>query len=124
MSICFPDEILTSTEAAALMRVHRSTLLRECKAGRVPYRRLGRRFLFSRQALDEWMRAAPSAGTTSLPDRPDPKTVANRPDSEHASDQSHPPLHPQPITIRSTHDDVVSRCAADVAAIISTQEDD
>ncbi len=48
-------EVLTTSEAAALLRVDARTLRRLVEAGEIPMRRAGRNFRFSRAALLEWL---------------------------------------------------------------------
>lgn len=46
---------LCTDEAAALLGVSPWLLLREVKRGNVPHRRVGRRIVFSRDRLLEWL---------------------------------------------------------------------
>lgn len=48
-------EILTVAEAAKLLGIHPQTLYERCAMGDVPHKRLGRRLLFSRRKLVEWV---------------------------------------------------------------------
>lgn len=50
-----PDDILTLSEAAALLRVHPVTLRKRAAAWGVPHRRLGAEWRFSRTVLTAWM---------------------------------------------------------------------
>ena len=56
------DDILTSEEAAKLLRVARATLLGDCRAGLVPCQRVGRAWRFSRRALLAWLNETPAPG--------------------------------------------------------------
>ena len=67
-------QVLTTVEAAVLLRCHPSTLRREASRGRIPHRRLGRRYLFSRSALLAWLTSAENRDTGE-PTRPDEPTV-------------------------------------------------
>jgi excisionase family DNA binding protein len=49
--------LLTADEAAALLNVPSSWILREARAGRVPHVRLGRYVRFDAEALEAWWRA-------------------------------------------------------------------
>ena len=52
-------EILNMQEAADFLRVPLLTVQRQAKAGRLPGRRIGREWRFSRSVLLEWMAAGP-----------------------------------------------------------------
>lgn len=47
--------VLCVDEAADLLGVSRWLLLQETKRGHIPHKRIGRRLLYSRQKLLEWM---------------------------------------------------------------------
>jgi excisionase family DNA binding protein len=47
--------LLTTPEAARLLRVHRNTLDREREAGRVKYVRIGRRVFFTEDHLSDYL---------------------------------------------------------------------
>lgn len=47
--------VLCVDEAAELLGVSRWLLLQETKRGHIPHKRIGRRLLYSRQKLLEWM---------------------------------------------------------------------
>jgi excisionase family DNA binding protein len=49
--------VLCTEQAADLLGISRSLLLREIKRGNIPHRRVGRRLVFSRQRLLEWLAA-------------------------------------------------------------------
>lgn len=49
------DQVLTATEAAMLLRLSRDSLYAAANRGDIPHRRVGRRMLFSRAALLEWL---------------------------------------------------------------------
>lgn len=48
-------DVLTALEAARYLRVSRNTLYDAAGRGEVPYRRVGKRMLFSRDALLSWL---------------------------------------------------------------------
>lgn len=50
------DEIMNTTQAAKFLKISRMTLHRRMTEGSVPYRRLGRRIIFSKNRLKEWVR--------------------------------------------------------------------
>ena len=54
-------EVLNSTEAATLLRVSRETVVREARGGRLPGRRVGKEWRFSRGALLTWLAGGPGA---------------------------------------------------------------
>lgn len=57
-------EILNSREAAEFLRVGPETVIREARAGRLPGRRIGKEWRFSRNALLEWLARGPSQEDT------------------------------------------------------------
>ena len=52
-------EILTPQEAAEFLRVPVLTVQRQAKAGRLPGRRVGKEWRFSRTVLLEWLASGP-----------------------------------------------------------------
>jgi excisionase family DNA binding protein len=52
---------IDANEAAALLGINRNTLYAAAKAGDVPCRRVGRKFLFVREVLIDWLRHKPAA---------------------------------------------------------------
>lgn len=48
-------DILDVDEAAALLKVSRKTIYNRVKAGTLPHARLGRKLLFNRQKLVQWV---------------------------------------------------------------------
>ena len=54
--ITFPAR-LNAVEAAHYLGVSKPTMLRALQTKQVPARRLGRRWIIDRAALDEWLRA-------------------------------------------------------------------
>ena len=71
-------EILTPQEAAEFLRVPLLTVQRQAKAGRLPGRRIGKEWRFSRTVLIEWM--------ASGPDRHDLELYNRRADAEEKAD--------------------------------------
>lgn len=47
--------VLTPREAARLLRCRPETVRQLCRAGEIRYRRLGRRFLIHREAVERWL---------------------------------------------------------------------
>ena len=52
------ESVLTLDEAASFLKLSKSTLYKMLEAGRVPARKLGRRWRFRRADLEEWMRSS------------------------------------------------------------------
>lgn len=51
-----PDpDLLSGPDAAGLLGLDRKTLYAGAARGEIPHRRVGRRFLFSRRALEAWL---------------------------------------------------------------------
>ena len=50
------DDMMTSVEAAALLRVSVRTIKLMAREGRVPARKVGRAWRFSRAAIQEWIK--------------------------------------------------------------------
>lgn len=59
---CIDDtpSIMTAKEAAELLGIHHTTLYESAKQGQIPCRRIGRRYIFERRALIDWLRAPAS----------------------------------------------------------------
>jgi excisionase family DNA binding protein len=53
------DDVLTSAEAAAFLKVGARTVLEEAKRGRLPGRRVGKGWRFSRRVLEAWLASGP-----------------------------------------------------------------
>ncbi len=51
---------LSTDEAAALLGVSKWLLLQQTKRGQIPHKRIGRRLLYSRARLLEWLSEDPS----------------------------------------------------------------
>lgn len=49
------NDILDVDEAAILLKVSRKTIYNRVKAGTLPHARVGRKLLFSRQKLQQWI---------------------------------------------------------------------
>lgn len=59
------DHILTAREAAAYLKVSPVTIYRLAPKGRIPCRKVGGQYRFTRTALDTWL-----AGDTLSPEAP------------------------------------------------------
>lgn len=53
--ICMADKVLTTQEAAEHLRVSKATILRWCKAGKLPAFRIGREWRINMAELDKIM---------------------------------------------------------------------
>jgi excisionase family DNA binding protein len=51
------ERLMTATEAAQLLRVPRSTVYELARNRRIPFLKVGRRILFARQSLLDWIAA-------------------------------------------------------------------
>ena len=54
-------DVLDSAEAAAYLRVTVTTITNEAKRGRLPGRRVGKGWRFSRRVLEQWLASGPDA---------------------------------------------------------------
>ncbi len=52
-------DVLDSAEAAAYLRVTVRTITEEAKRGRLPGRRVGKGWRFSRKVLEQWLASGP-----------------------------------------------------------------
>jgi len=83
-------EILTPHEAAEFLRVPLLTVQRQAKAGRLPGRRIGKEWRFSRSVLLEWMSTGPdrhdlalyNRGTDSNESNADESAARAKPEAE------------------------------------------
>jgi excisionase family DNA binding protein len=78
-------EILTPQEAADFLRVPLLTVQRQAKAGRLPGRRVGKEWRFSRTMLLEWVASGPDRHDLKLYDRRARDDTENGPDEEEQS---------------------------------------
>lgn len=49
--------IISAEEAAKLLGINRESLYAAARRGEVPHRRVGRRYIFVREVLEDWLRA-------------------------------------------------------------------
>jgi excisionase family DNA binding protein len=75
-------EILTPQEAADFLRVPLLTVQRQAKAGRLPGRRVGKEWRFSRTMLREWVASGPDRHDLELYDRRGRADTESGPDEE------------------------------------------
>lgn len=81
-------EILTPQEAADFLRVPLLTVQRQAKAGRLPGRRVGKEWRFSRTVLLEWMAAGPDRRDLDLYNR---RSGDNGPETEEIANEEQGP---------------------------------
>ena len=48
-------QVFTAEEAAEYLQIHKNTLYRLIKSGKIPARKVGRQWRFHQQALDQWL---------------------------------------------------------------------
>ncbi len=58
------DDVFTSAEAAAFLKVGHRTVLGEAKRGRLPGRRVGKEWRFSKKVLEAWLASGPDDDDT------------------------------------------------------------
>ena len=75
-------EILTPQEAADFLRVALLTVQRQAKAGRLPGRRVGKEWRFSRTMLLEWVASGLDRRDIELYDRRARADTESEPDEE------------------------------------------
>jgi excisionase family DNA binding protein len=87
-------DILTSTEAARLLRVRVETVIREVRAGRLPGRRVGKEWRFSRAGLLEWLSRGADEEDLARYRRPGPMQPAPPPTAADPEPRRESPSHP------------------------------
>ena len=75
------DDVLTSAEAAAFLKVGNRTVLDEAKRGRLPGRRVGKEWRFSRRVLEQWLASGPDDYDTERYKRKRSKETPEKPPS-------------------------------------------
>jgi len=58
-----PDEVMSIGELAEYLKVSRSTLYILAREGRLPSQKVGKRWRFDKDAIDEWLKQHPSRST-------------------------------------------------------------
>lgn len=61
-----PTELLTATEAAALLRLATETVKRKARAGEIPAVKTGRKWAFIRADLEAWLAAGGTRYETTV----------------------------------------------------------
>jgi len=59
MSVSEPDAVLTVAEVSAYLKMAESTVYRLAKEHKLPCRKVGGAWRFSRKGIDEWLAQAP-----------------------------------------------------------------
>lgn len=72
-----PEDIMTIEALAAYLQISKSTLYKLVQDGRLPGQKVGKRWRFHKEAIDQWLKQHPdSAGNTTSDEpkeTPDPK---------------------------------------------------
>ena len=58
-----PNDIMSIEDLAAYLRISQSTLYKLAQDGRLPGQKVGKRWRFHKQAIDEWLKQHPQRGT-------------------------------------------------------------
>lgn len=66
------DDIMTIEVLAAYLKISRSTLYKLVQGGRLPGQKVGKRWRFHKDAIDEWLKQHPQKGTGSRSARRSP----------------------------------------------------
>lgn len=53
------DDIMTIEALAAYLKISRSTLYKLVQSGRLPGQKVGKRWRFHKEAIDEWVKQGP-----------------------------------------------------------------
>ncbi len=56
------DDIMTIEALAAYLKISRSTLYKLVQNGRLPGQKVGKRWRFHKEAIDEWLKQQPEKG--------------------------------------------------------------
>jgi len=56
------DDIMTIEALAAYLKISRSTLYKLVQNGRLPGQKVGKRWRFHKEAIDEWLKQQPPKG--------------------------------------------------------------
>jgi excisionase family DNA binding protein len=75
-------ELMTADEVAAMLSLDRKTVYAAAKNGEIPCRKIGRRVLFCRQAIDAWLRD-PAFSVSAAIEREIDRRVAAAIDATH-----------------------------------------
>jgi excisionase family DNA binding protein len=61
-------DVLTIKQAAEYLQISQSTLYKEAQKGKIPCQKIGRRWRFSRLALEKWLEKLPASSTMNFSD--------------------------------------------------------
>ena len=61
-------DVLTIEQAAEYLQISQSTLYKEAQKGKIPCQKIGRRWRFSRLALEKWLEKLPASSTMNFSD--------------------------------------------------------
>ena len=64
-----PPEVITAQEVGKMLGIDQKTVYVGAKRGEIPHRRVGRRFIFCRQAIEAWLLGQEDAGGRMTSDR-------------------------------------------------------
>lgn len=106
------NEVMNVDEVAVFLRINRKTVYEAVAARRIPHQRLGRRILFSRSALLQWLTGRMGEAATTAVRREHPRVEA----------RPQPQPQPQPRPSRTVYDRIVpvpgrQRTSAQIAAL-------
>ena len=59
------DDIMTIDALAEYLKISRSTLYKLVQGGRLPGQKIGKRWRFHKEAINEWLKQHPRRGTAS-----------------------------------------------------------
>ncbi len=57
------DDIMTMDELAEYLKISKSTLYKQLQNGKLPGQKVGKRWRFHKEAIDEWLKQHPEKGT-------------------------------------------------------------
>ena len=63
------DDIMTIDQLATYLKISTSTLYKLVQGGRLPGQKVGKRWRFHKDAIDEWLKQHPKKGTGSGSER-------------------------------------------------------
>ena len=61
-------DVLTIEQAAQYLQISQSTLYKEAQKGKIPCQKIGRRWRFSRLAIEKWLEKLPASSTINSSD--------------------------------------------------------
>jgi len=63
MAVKQHDEIMTIEQLAEYLKISTSTLYKQLQDGKLPGQKVGKRWRFHKEAIDEWLKQHPEKGT-------------------------------------------------------------